>query len=45
MPTTTHLNLLTAEEFFLLSDPHETATATGEDVLPGFTCRVGDLLP
>jgi Uma2 family endonuclease len=24
---------------------HETATATGEDVLPGFTCRVSDLLP
>jgi Uma2 family endonuclease len=24
---------------------HESATATGEDVLPGFTCRVGDLLP
>jgi hypothetical protein len=24
---------------------HETATVTGEDVLPGFTCRVGDLLP
>ena len=24
---------------------HETATVTGEDVLPGFTCRVRDLLP
>ena len=24
---------------------HESATATGEDVLPGFTCRVGDLPP
>jgi Uma2 family endonuclease len=24
---------------------HETATVTGEDVLPGFTCRVADLLP
>jgi Uma2 family endonuclease len=24
---------------------HETATVTGEDVLPGFTCRVSDLLP
>lgn len=24
---------------------HETATATGEEVLPGFTCRVSDLLP
>jgi len=24
---------------------HETATATGEDMLPGFTCRVSDLLP
>jgi len=24
---------------------HESATATGEDVLPGFTCRVSDLLP
>lgn len=24
---------------------HETVTATGEDVLPGFTCRVSDLLP
>jgi Uma2 family endonuclease len=23
----------------------ESATATGEDVLPGFTCRVSDLLP
>jgi hypothetical protein len=23
----------------------ETATATGEDVLPGFSCRVSDLLP
>ena len=24
---------------------HETATVTGEDVLPGFTCRVSELLP
>jgi Uma2 family endonuclease len=24
---------------------HETATVTGEDVLPEFTCRVSDLLP
>jgi Uma2 family endonuclease len=24
---------------------HETATVAGEDVLPGFTCRVSDLLP
>ena len=24
---------------------HESATATGEDALPGFTCRVSDLLP
>jgi Uma2 family endonuclease len=24
---------------------HETATVTGEDVLPGFECRVGELLP
>jgi Uma2 family endonuclease len=24
---------------------HETATVTGEDVLPGFSCRVSDLLP
>jgi Uma2 family endonuclease len=24
---------------------HENATVTGEDVLPGFTCRVSDLLP
>ena len=24
---------------------HETATVTGEDVLPGFMCRVSDLLP
>ena len=24
---------------------YETATVTGEDVLPGFTCRVSDLLP
>ncbi|MBI2805553.1 MAG: Uma2 family endonuclease [Planctomycetes bacterium] len=24
---------------------HETAKATGEDVLPGFECRVSDLLP
>ncbi len=24
---------------------HETATVTGEDVLPGFACRVSDLLP
>jgi len=24
---------------------HETAAVTGEDVLPGFTCRVSDLLP
>ena len=24
---------------------HDTATATGEYVLPGFTCRVSDLLP
>jgi Uma2 family endonuclease len=24
---------------------HETATVDGEDVLPGFTCRVSDLLP
>ena len=24
---------------------HESATVTGEDVLPGFTCRVSDLLP
>ncbi len=24
---------------------HETATVTGEDVLPGFECRVSDLLP
>jgi Uma2 family endonuclease len=24
---------------------HETATVTGEDVLPDFTCRVSDLLP
>lgn len=24
---------------------HESATVTGEDVLPGFTCRVNDLLP
>jgi Uma2 family endonuclease len=24
---------------------HETVTVTGEDVLPGFTCRVNDLLP
>jgi Uma2 family endonuclease len=31
-----------AEEGRLL---HETATVTGEDVLPGFTCRVSDLLP
>jgi Uma2 family endonuclease len=32
----------TAEEGRVL---HETATVTGEDVLPGFTCRVSDLLP
>ena len=31
-----------AEEGRLL---HETATVTGEDVLPGFECRVSDLLP
>jgi Uma2 family endonuclease len=24
---------------------HENATVTGEDVLPGFSCRVSDLLP
>ena len=24
---------------------HDTATLTGEDVLPGFSCRVSDLLP
>ncbi len=24
---------------------HETSTVTGEDILPGFTCRVSDLLP
>jgi len=24
---------------------HDTATVTGEDVLPGFSCRVSDLLP
>jgi Uma2 family endonuclease len=24
---------------------HETATVTGEDILPGFECRVSDLLP
>lgn len=24
---------------------HETATVTGEEILPGFTCRVSDLLP
>jgi Uma2 family endonuclease len=24
---------------------HDTATVTGEDVLPGFECRVSDLLP
>lgn len=24
---------------------HESATITGEDVLPGFSCRVSDLLP
>jgi Uma2 family endonuclease len=24
---------------------HETATVTGEDVLPGFACRVSDLMP
>jgi len=24
---------------------HETATVTGEDVLPGFSCRVSELLP
>jgi Uma2 family endonuclease len=24
---------------------HESATVTGEDVLPGFTCRISDLLP
>jgi Uma2 family endonuclease len=24
---------------------HETATVASEDVLPGFTCRVSDLLP
>jgi Uma2 family endonuclease len=24
---------------------HESATVSGEDVLPGFTCRVSDLLP
>jgi len=24
---------------------HESATVTGEDVLPGFACRVSDLLP
>jgi Uma2 family endonuclease len=24
---------------------HEPATLTGEDVLPGFSCRVSDLLP
>jgi Uma2 family endonuclease len=24
---------------------HESATVTGEDVIPGFTCRVTDLLP
>ena len=24
---------------------HETASVTGEDVLPGFTCRVSDMLP
>jgi Uma2 family endonuclease len=24
---------------------HETATVTGEDVLPGFTCKVSELLP
>jgi Uma2 family endonuclease len=24
---------------------HETATLSGEDVLPGFSCRVADLLP
>ncbi len=32
----------TPEEGRLL---HETASVTGEDVLPGFTCRVSDLLP
>jgi Uma2 family endonuclease len=32
----------TPEEGRLL---HESATATGDDVLPGFTCRVSDLLP
>lgn len=32
----------TADEGRLL---HETATVTGEDVLPGFSCRVSDLLP
>lgn len=32
----------TADEGRIL---HETATVTGEDVLPGFTCRVSDLLP
>jgi Uma2 family endonuclease len=24
---------------------HESALVTGEEVLPGFTCRVSDLLP
>jgi hypothetical protein len=24
---------------------HESTTVTGEDVLPGFSCRVSDLLP
>lgn len=32
----------TADEGRLL---HESATVTGEDVLPGFSCRVGELLP
>ncbi len=32
----------TADEGRLL---HESATVTGEEVLPGFTCRVSDLLP
>jgi Uma2 family endonuclease len=32
----------TADEGRLL---HDTATATGEDVLPGFECRVSELLP
>jgi hypothetical protein len=47
---TVSTRLLTAEEFSRLPQPvarilGENDTVSGEEVIPGFSCRVADLLP